>query len=91
MAAFAWYWGKRRPDPTRGSFQQPLVRHHLILAGLPTGTYRLISEYLGSSGMYAEYVGALDDDLVVVLKNVCEQHVHVRGQFNVRYAEFRDR
>lgn len=53
MAAFVWYWGKRRPDPDRGSFQKQMVQHHLILAGLPIGVFVLISEDLGNSDVYA--------------------------------------
>jgi hypothetical protein len=91
MAAFVWHWGKRRPDQDPRGFQQQLAFHALHLSGLPGDSFRLISEYLGSSGIYTYMTGSsFNEDLVVVLKNRCEDLAEGRGQFNPRFAAYRD-
>ena len=90
MAAFVWHWGKRRPLQDRG-FQQQLVSHHLLLSGLPGDSFNLISEYVGRSGIYTYMTGSsFNEDLVVVLKNRCEDLAEGPGQFNPRFAAYRD-
>ena len=90
MAAFVWYLGKLRPDQGRG-FQQQLVSHHLLLSGLPGDSFNLISEYLGSSGIYTYMPGtSVNEDFVVVLKNRCQEHADCRSQFSPRFAAYRD-
>ena len=82
-ASLGWYWGEPFSDPfTKHRRKQFLVRHHVVLGGLPSEIYDHISPYFGND--VATY--KTDErrygpvSLVIVLKNKCRKQVSATWQ-----------
>jgi hypothetical protein len=93
----SWKWGHQQrhqhqmgPSTTKwghrqGRLHQRVVRHHLILGGLPEECLNIIAGFLDIAS-YTTPSLFCDANLVVVLKNDCKPHLNVRKQYNVDHA-----
>ena len=84
MAAMCWYWGSPYPDERRGGFQRPLIRHHLVLGGLPPEVFDRIAEFTRDPYSFKSPNGFSAVNLVFVLKNECvdQGNSRRRWQYN---------
>ena len=84
-AGFVWYWGEPFPDSLRANRQkQVVVRHHLILGGLPTEIFDHINGFFSTDIVTYKtpaYPGE-PINLVILLKCDCKKHVSTMRQFN---------
>jgi hypothetical protein len=85
LAGFVWYWGEPFTESHRTSRQaQIVVRHHLILGGLPPEIFDRINGFF-STDIVTYKTPAYPwkpINLVIVLKCDCKKHVSAMRQFN---------
>jgi len=92
-AWFVWYWGEPFSDTFRASRRrQVIVRHHLVLGGLPTELFDLITGFLSTDIVTYKTPEYPDKPihLVIMLKCDCKKHVSAISQRNDRAGQDED-
>ena len=89
-AGFVWYWGEPFIYlPRESRRKQTIVRHHLVLGGLPSEIFDHINGFF-STDIVTYKTPAYPDkaiNLVVVLKCDCKKQVSAIRQFNDRAGQ----
>ena len=92
-AGFVWYWGEPFSNVLGESRQrQVIVRHHLILGGLPAEMFDDITSFF-SPDIVTYKTPAYPDEpinLVIMLRCDCKKHVSAICQFNAHVGRGRD-